>query len=138
MESFHAQPQQEFTMKVHAVLAGLVLLASGATFAQTPAPKDPLATPKIDQREANQEKRIAQGEASGQLTRREARRLNRGEARIDKAEDHAAADGKVTGQERKRIAHMQRAESRDIAHEKHDRQVDLNHDGKRDRKNGKL
>jgi len=127
-------------MKIHALLAGLVLVASGAAFAQTatPAPKDSLATPKIDQRDANQDKRIAQGEASGQLTRREARRLNRGEARIDKAEDHAAADGKVTGQERKRIAHMQRAESRDIAHEKHDRQVDLNHDGKRDRKNGKL
>lgn len=127
-------------MKIHTLLAGLVLVASGAAFAQatTPAPKDPLATPKIDQREANQEKRIAQGEASGQLTRREARRLNRGEARIDKAEDHAAADGKVTGQERKRIAHMQRAESREIAHEKHDRQADLNHDGKRDRKHGKL
>ncbi|MDR7308773.1 hypothetical protein [Rhodoferax saidenbachensis] len=127
-------------MKIHALLAGFVLVATGAAFAQTavPAPKDPLATPKIDQREANQEKRIAQGVDSGQLTKREARRLNRGEARIDKVEDHAEADGKVTGQERKRIAHLQRAESRDIAYQKHDRQVDLNHDGKRDRKNGKL
>ncbi|HCX81547.1 MAG: hypothetical protein A3E00_18070 [Curvibacter sp. RIFCSPHIGHO2_12_FULL_63_18] len=127
-------------MKIHTVLAGLVLVASGAAFAQTTtlAPKDPLATPKIDQRDANQDKRVAQGVESGQLTRRETRRLNRGEVRIDKAEDHAAADGKVTGQERKRIAHMQRAESRDIAHQKHDRQVDLNHDGKRDGKNGKL
>lgn len=127
-------------MKIHALLAGLVLVATGAAFAQTatPAPRDPLATPKIDQREANQDKRIAQGVGSGQLTQRETRRLNRGEARIDKVEDHAEADGKVTGQERKRIAHLQRAESRDIAYQKHDRQVDLNHDGKRDRKNGKL
>lgn len=127
-------------MKIHALLAGMVLVVTGAAFAQTatPAPKDPLSTPKIDQREANQEKRIAQGVDSGQLTQREARRLNRGEARIDKVEDHAEADGKVTGQERKRIAHLQRVESRDIAYQKHDRQVDLNHDGKRDRKNGKL
>lgn len=124
-------------MKKYALLASLVLAVSGGTFAQTaPAPKDPLATPRIDQREANQDKRIEQGTASGQLTLREQRRLNRGEARIDKAQDHAAADGKVTAQERKRILHMQRAESRDIAHQKHDQQVDLNHDGKRDRKLG--
>ncbi len=127
-------------MKLHVLLAGLVIAATGVAFAQTatPTPKDPLATPKIDQRDANQDKRVEQGIASGQLTQREVRRLNRGEARIDKAQDHAAADGKVTGQERKRIAHMQRAESRDIAHQKHDRQADLNHDGKRDHKNGKL
>ncbi len=123
--------------KMHAVLTALVLAATGMAFAQTaPAPKDPLATPRIDQREANQDKRIDQGTASGQLTPREQRRLNRGEARIDKAENHAAADGNVTSQERKRIRHMQRAESRDIAQQKHDAQVDLNHDGKRDRKLG--
>lgn len=127
-------------MKIHALLASLVLVATGAAFAQTasPLPKDPLATPKIDQREVNQDKRIAQGVQSGQLTPRETRRLNRGEARIDKAEDHAQADGKVTAKERKHIAHLQRAESRDIADQKHDHQVDLNHDGKRDHKNGKL
>ncbi len=127
-------------MKIRTLLAGLAVAATGAAFAQTatPAPKDPLATPKIDQRDANQDKRVAQGVASGQLTPREVRRLNRGEARIDKAEDHAQADGKVTAKERKHIAHLQRAESRDIAHQKHDRQVDLNHDGKRDRKNGNL
>ncbi|WP_141211440.1 hypothetical protein [Rhodoferax sp. TH121] len=127
-------------MKLHVLLAGLVIATTGVAFAQTATPtqKDPLATPKIDQRNANQDKRVEQGIASGELTQREVRRLNRGEARIDRAQDHAAADGKVTGQERKRIAHMQRAESRDIAHQKHDRQADLNHDGKRDPKNGKL
>ncbi len=127
-------------MKIRTLLAGLAVAATGAAFAQTatPVPKDSLATPKIDQRDANQDKRVAQGVASGQLTQREVRRLNRGETRIDKAEDHAQADGKVTAKKRKHIAHLQRAESRDIAHQKHDRQVDLNHDGKRDHKNGKL
>lgn len=122
-------------MKYRAFIATATFLFAGVTFAQNaPAPKDPLATPSIDKREANQEKRIAEGATTGALTAREARRLNRGEARIDKAQDHAEADGKVTRHERKQISNMQRAESKAIHLQKHDRQVDLNHDGKRDRK----
>ena len=122
-------------MKFRALITTAALLFAGATFAQNAAaPKDPLATPGIDKRELNQEKRIEQGIASGALTVREARRLNRGEAHIDKAQDHAEADGKVTRYERKKIASMQRAESKAIHLQKHDRQVDMNHDGKRDRK----
>jgi hypothetical protein len=127
--------EKELRMKYRALIATAVLLSAGVTFAQNaPVPKDPLATLGIDKREVNQEKRIAQGTTSGALTAREARRLNRGEARIDKAEDHAEADGKVTRHERKQITAMQRAESKAIYLQKHDRQVDLNHDGKRDRK----
>ncbi|CAM8627454.1 hypothetical protein MCEMSEM22_00370 [Comamonadaceae bacterium] len=122
-------------MKYRALIATATFLLAGASFAQNaPAPKDPLATPGIDKREANQDKRIAEGTTSGALTAREARRLNRGEARIDKAQDHAEADGKVTRHERKQISNMQRAESKAIHLQKHDRQVDMNHDGKRDRK----
>ena len=56
-------------MKIQSLLL-CVVAASGAAFAQTPAPKDPMATPRIDQRQANQERRIEQGVASGQLTPR--------------------------------------------------------------------
>lgn len=121
-------------MKIQTLLLSVLVSASGAAFAQTPAPKDPTATPRIDQRQANQEKRIEQGVASGQLTPREAARLEKGEQRIENAEERAKADGTVTKQERTRLKHMENKESRAIRHEKHDRQRDMNHDGQRDHK----
>lgn len=123
-------------MKIHTLLAVLVLAAGGTAFAQAPAPKDPLATPRIDAREANQEKRIQQGVASGQLTPREAGRLEKGEARIEKAEARAKADGVVTGKERQHLEKMENKESKAIRREKHDGQRDMDHDVKRDHKQG--
>jgi hypothetical protein len=123
-------------MNIQTVLAAVALAVSGAAMAQVPAPvvKDPLATPKLDQRDANQEKRIQQGVASGQLTPREAARLEKGEQRIDNAETRAKADGKVTAKERQHLARMENKESRAIASQKHDGQRDMNHNGKRDHK----
>jgi hypothetical protein len=121
-------------MKIHVWVAALALALGGSAFAQTNASpsKDPVATPRIDQREANQEKRIDQGVTSGQLTKREAARLRAGEDRIARAEARAKADGTVTAKERKHLEKMENAESKKIAHEKHDKQKDMNHDGKRD------
>lgn len=126
-------------MKIQTALMTFVLAAGGSVFAQTaaPAPKDPLATPRIDQREANQNQRIEQGAASGQLTRREERRLKAGEARIQNAEIRAKADGTVTPQERKHLVRMENKESKAIYQQKHDRQRDMDHDGKRDRVHAK-
>jgi hypothetical protein len=123
-------------MKIRTLITALSLSVGGIAFAQVPAPKDPLATPRIDQREANQEKRIEQGVASGQLTPRETKRLQMREKRIAAAEDRAKADGTVTGKERKHLAKMENHASRDIAGEKHDKQRDMNHDGHRDHKAG--
>ncbi|MDE2417812.1 MAG: hypothetical protein KGN32_08410 [Burkholderiales bacterium] len=125
-------------MKMRSLITVLTLTLGAAAFAQAPAPvpKDPLATPRIDQREANQEKRIEQGVASGQLTPREANRLQRKEDRIAHAEQRAKADGVVTAQERKHLMKMENHASRDIHREKHDRQRDMNHDGMRDHKAG--
>ena len=113
-------------MKQLIVAASLVCLTGSAVFAQT-------ATPKFDQRQANQERRIQQGVQSGQLTEREAARLDKGQDRLDRMEDKAKADGVVTQQERKRLQHAENVQSRHIAREKHDRQRDLNHDGVKDR-----
>jgi uncharacterized membrane protein YebE (DUF533 family) len=113
-------------MKLNTLVAALIATVAVPVFAQT-------TTPNIDKREANQQQRIEQGVQSGQLTNREAARLEKGEAHIDKMEAKAKADGKVTPQERKRIEHAQNVESRKIYREKHDRQHDLNHDGKMDR-----
>ena len=98
----------------------IVTLAAAAlclpALAQTPS------TQRIDQRQANQEKRIEQGEKSGALTPREARRLERGQERVQKMEDRATKDGKVTKKEARRIEHAQDVESRRIYRQKHDRQ----------------
>ena len=111
------------------VLAALAL----PVFAQTAPAKDPAATPGIDKRQAEQQKRIDQGVQSGQLTSKDAARLEKGQERVQAMEDKAKADGKVTKQERARIQHAQNVQSRHVAKEKHDRQHDRNHDGKRDR-----
>ncbi len=80
-------------------------------------------TPVIDQRQANQEKRIDHGLATGQLNEREANRLEREQHRIDRMENRAKSDGVVTDKERARIRAAQNRASRHIAREKHDRQA---------------
>jgi len=116
-------------MNYRTLLAGLTLLATGTAFAQA---TDPAATPRVDKREARQEQRIEQGVASGQLTPRETHRLLAREARVENVEARAKSDGVVTAQERKHLAHLQNKDSAAIHRQKHDRQRDLNHDGKRD------
>jgi hypothetical protein len=90
-------------------------------------------TPRVDQRQANQEQRIDQGVASGSLTRREANRLERGQQHVENMESRAKADGVVTKGERARLHQAQNVESRRIAAQKHDRQHDYNHNGVVDR-----
>jgi uncharacterized membrane protein YebE (DUF533 family) len=97
------------------VIGGMVL--SGAAWAQG------TATPGIDKRQANQEQRIQEGVASGELTQREAKRLNRQQNRIDKMESRAKADGVVTQRERARLHRELDRSSRAIGREKHDRQT---------------
>jgi len=96
-------------------VSGMTLLMNGFVYAQA-------ETPVIDQRQINQEHRIDQGIANGQLNRREARRLDRQQDRIDRMENRANSDDVVTGKERARIGAAQNRASRHIAREKHDRQ----------------
>ena len=91
------------------------------------------ATPKVDQRQANQQQRIDHGVKSGELTGKEAARLEKGQERVQNMEDKAKADGKVTPKERERLKQAQNKQNKQIAHEKHDPQHDRNHDGKKDR-----
>jgi Tfp pilus assembly protein FimT len=95
-----------------AVLAAFAM----PVFAQT------TSTPRIDQRQQNQQQRIDQGVQSGELNRKEAARLEKGQARIQKMENKAVADGKVTAKERRKIERAQDKQSRKIAREKHDKQ----------------
>ncbi|MEO8806756.1 MAG: hypothetical protein ABI433_11790 [Burkholderiaceae bacterium] len=106
-------------LKTSLIAAALGLASIGA-FAQTTAAP---ATPRVDQREANQQVRIAKGAASGELTGKETVRLEKEQAAINKAEANAKADGTVTKHERKRLHRMQSAASKDIHAQKHDAQT---------------
>jgi len=100
----------------------LVMLIAAAAIA-LPAAAQTQSTPRIDQRQANQERRIERGEKSGALNEKEAARLDKGQARVQKMEDKAAADGKVTQKERVRLEKAQDRQSRRIYREKHDKQA---------------
>ena len=104
------------------VIAAFVTFAL-PVFAQTAPARDPAATPGIDKRQAIQDQRIQKGVDSGQINKREAARLERGQARVEKTEARAKADGVVTAKERAHIQHEQNVQSRHIAREKHDRQT---------------
>lgn len=114
-------------MKIQTLIAALILAAGGTAFAQTnpsPAPtvKDPAATPGLDKRQAEQQKRIDQGVASGQLNDREAARLRAREAKLEADKQAAKADGKVTAPERKKLHREADRDSKAIHRQKHDRQ----------------
>ncbi|MGA9771782.1 MAG: hypothetical protein WBV94_22315 [Blastocatellia bacterium] len=79
-------------------------------------------TPYIDRREHREQQRIRQGIRSGELTRREAMRLQAEQARIRVAERYAKSDGHVSWRERRRLDNMLDHSSRDIHRQKHDRQ----------------
>ncbi len=81
------------------------------------------STPRVDQRQANQEARIQQGVQSGALTGKEAAKLEKGQDKVQAKETKAKADGKVTARERARLAKAQDKQSRKIARQKHDRQT---------------
>ena len=71
------------------------------------------------QRNINQQNRIEQGVQSGQLTNKEASRLERGQARVNRAEARAGADGHVNAREQARIQHRENVQSKHIFRDKH-------------------
>ena len=98
------------------------LFAIGAVVVMTGSAYGQADTPKIDERQANQERRIDEGIASGQLNQREAAKLDKQQDRIDNMENKAKSDGAVTKKERARLRTAQDRASKNIARQKHDRQ----------------
>ncbi len=75
------------------------------------------------QRNVNQEKRIENGEKSGALTNREAGKLERGQAHVDRKEARAAADGHVGAAEQSRIQASENHQSKRIFKKKHNHKM---------------
>ncbi|MCG3193204.1 MAG: hypothetical protein DIJKHBIC_02454 [Thermoanaerobaculia bacterium] len=79
-------------------------------------------TPNLDKRDQKQETRIQQGEKSGELTDKEAAKLEAGQAKVDAREAAAKADGNVTKKERAELQHARDKQSAKIYKQKHDAQ----------------
>ncbi len=97
-------------MKFKTLLTAITLTMAGVAMA---------GTPNLDKREANQQKRIDQGVASGQLTAKETNNLDKREAKLAANETAAKADGKVTRAERLKLQREANRDSRAIYRKKH-------------------
>jgi hypothetical protein len=92
-------------------------------------------TSSINRREREQQERIRQGERSGELTRREAARLEAEQARIRVNEAYARrSGGELTPQERARLEKELNKSSKDIYQQKHDRQENERREERRERR----
>lgn len=113
------------------LIAAVALIAPMLAAAQT------TSTPRVDQRQVNQDARIDKGVQSGSLTQKEAAKLDKGQTHVQNMENKAMADGTVNKKEVSRIEHAQDQQSKKVYRQKHDRQHDYNHDGKKDRPKNK-
>jgi len=81
---------------------------------------------KVDDREANQQQRTANGLRSGQMTSGEAARTNRNQAKVAQQvhNDRTANGGKLTGAEKQQVNKEQNKNSKQIYNEKHNTKED--------------
>ena len=100
------------------ICAGVLPVSGFAAAGNTARPK----TPVIKERQHNQQERIRQGIKSGELTRREAVRLEEQEAKIRVNEKFAKSDGKISPAERARLEKELTKTSENIYQQKHDNQ----------------
>jgi hypothetical protein len=75
------------------------------------------------QRDVDQQQRIENGLQSGQLSTREAAKLEKGEANIEKMESKAEANGNLGNAEKQRIQRAQNKESQEIYRDTHNAQT---------------
>jgi D-alanyl-D-alanine carboxypeptidase len=99
------------------------LLAAATVLATLTAVTSVASADTIDRRQAEQARRIEQGQRSGSLTARESADLRAEQARITELERRAKADGVVTRREAQVLDRAQDAASRHIYQEKHDRET---------------
>ena len=95
-------------MKIAAVVIAASLVAGSASAAT------------IHQRRVNQQERIANGIETGQLSAREASRLEHQEARLGTELKYFRADGNLSPRERAIVTSQQNRLSREIYRQKHD------------------
>ncbi|WP_263383384.1 hypothetical protein [Granulicella arctica] len=107
----------------HIALLAALSLAPAALLAQTPTPGR--NDYNVNQRRADQQGRIAQGDRSGQLTPGETTHLENQEHGIHQEEKgmRAQDNGHLTHQDRTTLHHQQNQQSRRIYRDKHNGRV---------------
>ncbi|HEY3742306.1 MAG TPA: hypothetical protein VGL53_20795 [Bryobacteraceae bacterium] len=95
----------------------LIVLITGAMLTGALA----MAEDKVDQRVANQQKRVGQGLQTGSLTTKEGANLEKKEAGLRKEvhNDRVANGGKLTGAEKAQVNKQQNKLSNQIYNKKH-------------------
>ncbi len=78
--------------------------------------------PRVEKRQQKQEERIEQGVASGQLTPKEAGKLQSDQDRIEQLKKRMQSDGKLTDSERQRLNDLQDRAGQRIDRQKNDPQ----------------
>lgn len=96
---------------VQHLVAACLLAAGASAMAQTAA--------GTVQRDINQQTRIVDGLQDGSLTTREAARLERDQARVDRVQSQALRDGQLSAAERQRLDHAQDRASQNIYGARH-------------------
>jgi hypothetical protein len=102
----------KYGMKMLLGAGAVTVLIASAAYA------GPTDDPGIQKREQIQEKRIDQGVKSGELTPREAGKLEAQQAKIKQDEARMKSDGKLTKQERRKLTREQNRASKKIANKK--------------------
>ena len=97
------------------ILAGSLLAGSALLAQETVTPR---REAQVESRARHQQKRIAQGVASGQLTPRETRHLEQREGKLNRDIAKAEADGKITKREQGRLNREENRDSRKIFQKK--------------------
>nr|WP_315467808.1 hypothetical protein [uncultured Undibacterium sp.] len=105
-------------MKTVRVISGLTL-SLFVSVTSIPASAQDMATPQITKRQIQQQKRIVQGERSGELTASESANLRLQEAKIQANKRAAKADGVVTDAERANLKAQENQVSERIYRKKH-------------------
>ena len=104
------------------MILGAIAATLITTAAMAEAPARGVHDPRINARQHHQRERIVQGVRSGELTRRETRRVAEEQRDIRQLERAYKSDGSLTGAERRDLHHEQNQASRDIYRQKHDAQ----------------
>lgn len=96
------------------IVALLVVLSVGSVWSQT-------KTPRVDRRERRQQARIQEGVKSGELTGKEATKLEVQQGKIQADEMKAKADGTISPAERMKLKREQNRANRNIYRKKHNK-----------------
>jgi hypothetical protein len=101
---------------------GTAVQSSNAASAQVSTAAKPKNPKSVNAKQQRQEKRIEQGVASGELTNKEAAKLNARQGKIQREEARMRADGDLSAKERAKLQHDLKKSNKAIKKQKHDKQ----------------